>query len=254
MRALSSQIDFILVRPQFAGNVGAAARAMKNAGFRNLILVKPAFSKDHLDLPKFAVGAIDLIHKASVFENLGQALASHRMVIGTSRRKGAYRKNFISLQKFPLFLKKLKSKGRIAILFGTEANGLSNEELEFCQHLLYIPSDPEFESFNLAQAVLLVAYELFRSKIPKKRDGAEPFDLVQDRLHPAASVKMLEGMYTHLTEMLTEIGFLRKSSPYHMPRILRNILGRAHLTDAEVRVIRGICRQVLWYKGKRVED
>src|SRR4030095_6367332 len=236
-KAASSRIDFVLVRPRFAGNAGAAARALKNTGFKKLVLVKPGFSKEHPDL-KLAVGAKDLIDKASVVTDLPKILGRYGVVIGTSRRKGAYRKNLVSLPDFPALLAKLLPLGRAAILFGTEADGLSNEELALCQHIVHIPADPRFESFNLSQAVLLIAYELFRAKPPPPVKGKEAYP----------SAKDLEGMYAHLTEMLDEIGFLRKSTPYHMPRILRNIFGRAHLTDPEVRVIRGICRQVLWYK------
>jgi TrmH family RNA methyltransferase len=240
--SLSSQIDFVLVRPQFAGNAGAAARALKNTGFKNLILVDPAFSKGDPDL-KFAVGAKDLIEKAPVHRNLFEILDRYAVVLGTSRREGAYRKNRIGLFELPALLERLGRKGRVALLFGTEADGLSNEELELCQHLIYIPADPRFESFNLAQAVLLTAYELFRSQLRRLKK--------EKVVYPSA--KDLEGMYAHLTEMLLEIGFMRKSSPHHMPRILRNILSRAHLTDPELRVIRGICRQVLWYRRRKQE-
>ncbi len=238
-QSLSSLVDFVLVRPQFAGNTGVAARALKNAGFKKMILVKPYFSKTDPEL-KFAVGAKDLVQKAKVYEDLSEALSSYSYVIGTSRRKGAYRKNVLSLFELPSLLEKKAEFGKVAILFGTEADGLSNEEIALCQHLVYIPAHSKFESFNLGQAVLLVAYELFRSKLklPKQKKSIYP------------TVKELEGMYDHLTQMLFEIGFIRKSLPDHMPRILRNIFNRAALTAVEVRIIRGICRQVLWYKKK----
>jgi tRNA/rRNA methyltransferase len=180
------------------------------------------------------------LKKSVVTEDLLEAVKDCSLVLGTSRREGAYRKNFVELFDLPRLAEKLLARGKISILFGNETSGLSNEELEYCQHIVRIPADPRYGSYNLGQAVLLVAFELFRSKLkPRPKEKLA---------HPSA--KDLEGMYTHLTEMLTEVGFMRKTTPYHMPRILRNIFGRAHLTDAEARVVRGICRQVLWYKKK----
>jgi tRNA/rRNA methyltransferase len=241
-KSLSSQISFVLVQPQFAGNAGAAARALKNTGFKKLTLVKPWFTLETEEAKQFAVQAGDILKKAVVVDCLLDAVKDCRLVIGTSRREGAYRKNFVELSDFPRMAREFLPRGEIAILFGNETSGLSNEELEYCHHILRIPADSRYGSYNLAQAVLLVAFELFRSNLkPRAKEKV---------VYPKA--KELEGMYFHLTEMLTEVGFMRKTTPYHMPRILRNILGRAHLTEAEVRVVRGICRQVLWYKKKCV--
>lgn len=236
-------IHFILVRPLYAGNAGSVARALKNCGFENLILVDPAFSKYALEAIRYAVGAKDLLENAKVYDSLAEAVADFDLLIGTSRRRGAYRKNFLSLGEFPHFLENLTAR-KVGILFGNEMNGLSNEELKICQHLVYIPVNPAFESLNLSQAVLLVAYKLFEMQTFSSEMSLES---------SSPSIDDLEGMYQHLTQMLSEIGFV-KSNPDHIPRILRNLFGRAHLTKPEVRVIRGICRQVLWYKGKKEKE
>ncbi len=234
---LSSLIDFILVRTQFGGNAGAAARALKNTGFENLIFIDPAFSKKDDEVLKFAVGAKNLVEEAKIYPILSEAIVQHSFILGTSRRTGGYRKNWIELSELPSLIETLPQTGRIAILFGTEANGLSNEDLDVCQSLIHIPSASDLESYNLAQAVLLVAFELFRSKPQTSVKPQEAYPTQAER----------EGMYQHLFEMLKEIGFMRKTTPFHMPRILRNIFNRANLTEAETRVIRGVCRQVLWY-------
>lgn len=234
-------IDFVLVRPQFAGNTGSVARALKNCEFEKLVLVNPAFEKNDLEAIKYAVGAKDLLKKAKVYDDLPKALKGYKLVIGTSRRKGNYRKNVLQLNELPSLIEKLNVQGKIAILFGTETSGLSNEEFKVCQHLVYIPSNPEFESFNLAQAVLLVAYELFKTK-PRK---------MIDSLQKYPTTKELEGMYEHLTEMFKKIGFVKNDNIHHIPRILRNVFNRAYLTAKEVRIIRGICRQVLWFKEQK---
>ncbi len=236
---LAQKIDFVLVRPQYAGNAGAAARALKNTGFKKMVLVNPAFQKDDLDVVRFAVGARPLVEKAPVFENIEDALKPYKLILGTSRRKGAYRKNLLELKDLVPFLSKTPVKGKIAILFGHEASGLSNEEFKHCQHLIYIPANPRFESFNLGQAVLLIAYELFRAtwKAPPPEKEIYP------------THEQLEGLYQHLTEAFLEIGFVKNENPHHMPRIFRNIFNRARLTEPEVRVLRGVCRQILWYKN-----
>jgi len=236
-----NKVDFLLVRPQYAGNAGAAARALKNTGFKNLVLVNPAFEKDDLDVVRFAVGARSLVEKAPTFENIEEALKPYELILGTSRRKGAYRKNLIELKELGPFLSKNPPKGKMAILFGHEASGLSNEEFKHCQHLIYIPANPRFESFNLGQAVLLIAYELFRVDWKPA--------ILDDNPYPTH--EQLEGLYQHLTQALLEIGFVKNDNPHHMPRILRNIFNRAKLTEPEVRVLRGICRQILWYKNQQ---
>ncbi len=234
-------IDFVLARPQFPGNTGSVARALKNCAFEKLVLVNPAFEKNDLEAIKYAVGAKNVLQKAKVYDDFQKAMKPYQLVIGTSRRKGNYRKNVISLDELPSLIETINVQGKIAILFGTETSGLSNEEFKLCQHLVYIPSNPEFESFNLSQAVLLVAHELFRRKPKKWVEKAEKYP----------TTKELEGMYGHLTDMLSQIGFMKNDNIHHIPRILRNIFNRAHLTDVEVRVIRGICRQVLWFKEQK---
>lgn len=237
----ASLITFFLVRPQFAGNAGSAARALQNCGFKKMALVDPAFNKKHLDITKFAVNAKCLIDKAPIYENLKKGLKSYQYVIGTSRRRGNYRKNILNLYELPDFLASLPTQGKVAILFGHEAHGLDNEEIAQCQHMMEIPSHPQNESFNLAQAVLLTAYEIFRSNpiLPPQ----------EEILYPNHS--QLEGMHDHLKRALTKIQFIKNNNPEHMPRVLRNIFNRAQLTDLEVRVIRGISRQMIWLANQK---
>lgn len=232
----SSLITFFLVRPQFAGNAGAAARALQNCGFKKMALVNPEFTKKHLDITKFAVKAKALVDKAPVYDTLKQGLKSYRYVIGTSRRHGNYRKNTLTLYDLPQFLEQLPQTGKVAILFGHESHGLDNDEMTLCHYMMEIPSHPQNESFNLSQAVLLTAYEIFRQNpnLPPPDETKYP------------NIAQLEGMHEHLKKALQEIQFIKNNNPDHMPRVLRNIFNRAQLSDLEVRVIRGIARQMLW--------
>ena len=113
----ASLITFFLVRPQFAGNAGGAARALQNCGFKKMALVDPAFTKKHVDITKFAVGAKSLSDKAPLYDSLKKGLRSYKYVIGTSRRRGNYRKNILTLYELPQLLEKLPTKGKVAILF-----------------------------------------------------------------------------------------------------------------------------------------
>ncbi len=236
-----SLITFFLVRPQFAGNAGAAARALQNCGFKKMALVDPAFTKKHLDITKFAVNAKPLITKAPIYENLKKGLRSYQYVIGTSRRHGNYRKNILNLYELPKLLESLPDQGKVAILFGHEAHGLNNDEMTLCHYMMEIPANPSFGSFNLSQAILLTAYEIFRMNpaLPPKEEEKYP------------TITQLEGMHEHLKKALQEIKFIKNDNPEHMPRVLRNILNRAQLTDLEVRVIRGIARQMIWLSKQK---
>ncbi len=240
-RALSSFIDFVLVRPQYPGNAGSIARALKNCEFEKLLLVNPVFDLNDLDVKRYAVGAYPLIEKAPVLDDLSKALEPYHFVIGTTRRRGRYRRNTMELSELPAFIStQVPKKSKVALLFGNEMNGLSNDEFTLCQHLVTIPANPKFESYNLSQAVLLVAHELYRSSL-------KPNAALKTKL---PNVKDLEGMYEHLTQMLLDIGFVRNNNPEHIPRILRNLFNRAQMTDIELNIIRGICRQVQWVKSQ----
>ena len=148
---------FIFVRPRYAGNVGSAARAMKNMGFSDLRLVQPRCDPLEKEARMMAVGAAPLLKKARVFDSLTEAVGDLHYVVGTSCRIGKRRRNFSPLSELPGILPK---KGRVGIVFGPEEKGLTNEEAAFCQRVVTIPSDPRFSSLNLAQAVMVVAYEL----------------------------------------------------------------------------------------------
>ena len=237
----SSLITFFLVRPQFAGNAGAAARALQNCGFKKMALVDPAFTKNHVDVVKFAVGAKGLIEKAPIYDDLIKGLKGYKYVIGTSRRRGSYRKNILNLFELPALLESLPQPEKTAILFGHEANGLANEEFELCQYLVEIPAHPSNQSFNLAQAVLLTAFEIFRMKphLPP----------VIEEVYP--TIPQFEAMHEHLREALKAIGFIKNNNPDHMPRVLKNIFHRAQLTDVELRVLRGIARQMIWISRQK---
>lgn len=234
-------VTFILVKPRYGGNIGAAARVLKNMGFSKFSLVRPSVLPTHPEALRLAVGAADLLGKAKVFDSINEASKGLRFLIGTSRRTGKYRRDFVNL---PEIATKLPPGQKIGILFGAEERGMTNEELGHCNLVVQIPSNPDFGSLNLAQSVAVVAYQL--RVIAGGFDSEAPMTIGTAKRASPAPVQEIEGMYGHLTEVLEQIKFTHNGNSDHMMRSIRQIFGRAQLTLREVRIIRGMCRQISW--------
>ncbi len=235
------RVRFILVGPQTAGNVGAAARAMKNLGFSRLCLVRPDCDPLGKDARMMAVDAADLLERAESANELDAALEGAATVVGTTARTGKHRQPHWPLTDFAGQMAAHAAAGELALVFGREDHGLADDELDHCTHLIYLPSSVEYPSFNLAQAVLLVAWELRLAG--EGRPVVEPTETLAD--HASR-----EAMYRHLQKALLAIGFLHDDSVDNIMRRLRRLFGRANLTSRESRVLRGMARQILWAAGK----
>jgi tRNA/rRNA methyltransferase len=218
-------------------NVGAVARAMKNTGLKELALVAPEGSHLHPDARIMAVGGKDILKQALIFEELAGAIADCTWVIGTTRRVRHEREGIIDVRDMASELRDILPQNKVAVVFGPETSGLSNRDLAICQRFVTIPAAPGFGSLNLSQAVMVVCYEIFRATQFHKSDHTG---------RRLATSGELEGMYEHMEEMLSRVGFLDANNPARMMAVLRRILGRARLNSREVKVIRGICRQVNW--------
>jgi len=231
-------IQIVLVRPTRPGNIGAAARAIKNMGLSTLVLVQPVdpLSSDSYTL---AYGAHDVLEEAKVFKMLPLALARCRYVVGTTARthKG-YGKPASLMHVAPKILERAK-KQRVAILFGPESSGLANDEIALCQSLVTIPTAKAHTSLNLAQAVMVVAYELTRAAASNVQSSSQPQRKIAD-------TDQRERFYHELKEILTRIGFMKGTQGTHVLADLRRIFGRADLDAREIRILRGIIRQVRW--------
>jgi len=251
-------ITIVLVRPQFAGNIGSVCRAMKNMGLSNLILVAPEQDPLSPEGKMMATSAKDLLQKAKVFPSLEEALSGFRWIAGTSARKGRNRGPFISPREIcPEILSHARSIP-VAILFGPEDRGLTNEELAPCQALISTPTHPNLSSLNLAQAVMLLSYELYLTRMAElqnaecrmgneKRARRDEAGSSSGLLPPLAEFQKVEKMYAHLEELLLRIGFLDPKNPKRIMHTLRRIFGRAKLSDRDVAVLRGIFRQLEWF-------
>ena len=235
-----SRVAIVLVEPREPGNIGAAARAMANMGLSRLVLVRPpAFLVP--EAYRMALAAKPILEGAVVAEDLGAALAGYGLVGGTTRRGGSGRRGRLSPRAFAAEVPAAAAANDVAILFGREDSGLTNEELQYCQRLVTIPSSAGFGSLNLAQSVLVLAYEIFLAA-----GAGEGAPAARRR----ATTEQLEGLYGQMERVLLDIGYLHAANPARMMRVFRRLIGRAGPDAREVRALRGIFRQVDWYVGR----
>ena len=222
--------------------MGAAARALKNLGFSRLVLVRPACDPHGSGAASMALDARDLLAAAVVHDRLDAALRGATTVIGTTGRTGRHRQPHWRLDRLIPEIAHGGESPEVAVVFGREDRGLRDVELDACTHLVFLPSVLPYTSFNLAQAVVLVAYELRRAA-----EGAT------DRgpaLDPPAPHEDREAMYDHLERALAAIGFTSRDTGEAILRRFRRLIGRAQATPLEVKMLRGLARQVLWAAGE----
>lgn len=229
-------IAIILVQTQIPENIGSVARAMKNMGLRRLALVNPKNCELSRVLKTATGRSIDVVEEMEVFEDLKEALGTYHYVVGTTARIGSLRPAMIHPNRLAQDLIRISQNNRVGILFGPEDRGLSNEQLRFCHTLATIPT-AGFSSLNLAHAVIIVCYEIFLAISEK----------ISEPLPRLANKFELEGMYDHLKDVLMKIGFIDPQNPEHWMLNIRRFLSRFPLRAREVRIIRGVCRQIDWY-------
>jgi len=227
------RIRIVLVRPREAQNVGAAARAMKNMGRARLVVVD-APDLDTTRAATLAVHAGDVLAARSHVATLPSALAGCGLVIGTSGRATAVRDADTTPRALAPVLLAAAAANDVALVFGPEDHGLTLEELKLCHHVVAIPTSDAYGSLNLAQAVLLCAYELWTAAAPPA--GARPL----------APHERLELLWTKLEAGLAAVSFLHGDEAPAMMRRLRRMLGRAALDDDEVQILLGVARQMTW--------
>lgn len=242
-RVTTENITIVLVEPHIPENIGFVARAMNNTGLRHLSVVRPK-NCDLNRVLKTATGtSIDLIEKMKVSADLKEILGPVQYVVGTTARTGSQRPALTDPRSLAAELVGISRQNSIAILFGPEDRGLSNEHLRYCNTIATIPT-ASFWSLNIAHAVLIFCYEIMMaSRPPDERE----IPRLADRFE-------LEGMYDHLGEVLGRIGFLNPQNPEHWMLNIRRFLSRLPLRAREVRIVRGICRQIEWFIAQAEKD
>ncbi len=236
-------ISFVLIEPKEPGNIGASARAIKNMGFRRLELVgKGDIIND--ESRWMACSAIDVLERVKVFKDLKSAIAEKKLIVGTTRRIGKRRGLIVPVIEGARFIRNAAVNNRVAILFGREDKGLFNEEVEECGILITIPTDKSSPSLNLAQAVLLIAYELNRG--------------IETEVMPAlVRHEELQVLYNRIEKTLKALEYIPRGNRDLERKIMRNLkhlIGRAGLTDWELRMLHGICSQVEKKIGSSKEE
>jgi tRNA (cytidine32/uridine32-2'-O)-methyltransferase len=233
---LLSDIKIVLVGTTHPGNIGAVARAMKNMNMNQLRLVAPKIFPS-ADATSRASGADDILSSAMVCQSLQEAVADCQIVFGASARSRTISWPEMTPRECAEDIFIHKPGHRVAIVFGREHSGLTNEELDLCRYLVRIPCNPKFSSLNLAAAVQVICYELF---VASGRDDRAPLGDKGD--YPLATSSQMESFYEHLYQTLVDIGFIQTEQTKSIMRRLRRIYNRAQLDIKEVDILRGILR------------
>lgn len=232
-----NSIDIVLVGTLHSGNIGSVARAMANMGFSRLSLVNPRCKIDQQSF-SMATHGDGILRSARTFPSLRAALADTVYVFGATARSRRWR-DVLEPRELAGRAVEHAHSGPIAIVLGPEDMGLSNDELELCNEVVSIPTAPGASSLNISHAALLICYELFSAcRETPATDAA---------LSDPAPVAMVEAMFDHMRESLLEIGFLNPQNPEYTLGMIRRLLSRTCLAVPEVRMLRGLFRQLVWY-------
>ncbi len=237
LSAAMDNIRIVLVRPIYGGNIGSACRAMANMGLSDLALAGAAKSINLQDARKMACWAGSILENRRDVPTLADAVADCSLVMGATARLGLYRQHSKTPREWSTRILETAQTGKVALIFGPEDNGLSNEDMEFCTHLIQIPSSDTYRSLNLSHAVIICAYEIFVA--------SGIFEPVHEK-SPEASSAMKERMFKMWEQALLEIGFMEDDKAQHMMLGVRRIFSRGQLTEDDVRIMLGIARQTRW--------
>lgn len=229
-------VRIILVGTTHPGNIGAVARAMKNMGLSDLVLVDPLHFP-HEDASARASGAEDVLDAARVVANLDEALADCIFVAGASARSRSIGWPSLAPRECAAKMIADSASGTVAAVFGPEKSGLKNADLDRCHALLTIPTDPGFSSLNIAMAVQVLAYELRLAR--GDGEGVQP-----EAEAPPATGEELENFYKHLEEVMIGSGFLDPDNPRHLMRRLRRLFIKAAPDKNEINILRGLLSAV----------
>lgn len=231
----------VLVRPQIAANLGATARIMRNFGCEQLVLVAPVADPADREARRLSTHGEVILDRARVVATLDEALADCILVAGTSARVGGpfRRQSVVAPDDIAVRLVATLDAGPVALVFGPEPTGLTNEEVTRCHYLIHIPAEESYPALNLAQAVAICLYEVYKARW--KQAGP-----VSDQSQPAPFADQ-ERMYDQLRTALEEIHFLYGTNAASLMHALRHLIGRAQPSAMEVDLLFGLARQIRWY-------
>jgi tRNA (cytidine32/uridine32-2'-O)-methyltransferase len=239
---MTGNVRIVMVNTSHAGNIGAAARAMKNMCLSQLVLVSPR-QFPSAEATARASGADDVLQAATIVDALAEAVADCRIVIGASARLRSVAWPLLSPREAAALVSVESANAPVSIVFGRESSGLSNDELDLCTHLVHIPTNPAYSSLNVAMAVQVISYELMLTL-----DAAPSPDAVVGKM---ASNAEMEGFFGHLAQALDDIGFTDERRSAKLLRRLRRLFHRAAPDSEEVNILRGILSAAQGRKSMR---
>ena len=222
----------VLVNTSHTGNIGSVARAMKTMGISNLYLVNPVTPPDG-KAQALAAGATDILANAQIVDTLEEAIKDCGLVVGASARSRTWSWPMLDPRQCAKKMLSEAPKYEVALVFGRENNGLSNEELQLCQFHVCLPANPEYSSLNLAMAVQTLCYEIRMTWLEQQ----EQYETVEEE-YPLADD--LDGFYQHLEETLLKTGFIIKAHPGQVMMKLKRLFNRARVEKQELNILRGI--------------
>lgn len=241
---LARRLSIVLVQTRNPGNIGSAARAMVNMGLGRLNLVRPV-AKWREEAVKMASGALEKMDPIQVHASFDESVAEAQVLVGTTsgRERRTHQPVYTPRRIAPLLRRHARTQ-EVALLFGPENRGLTDRQLSRCRYLVTVPSNDAFPVLNLAQAVMVLAYEINACEEADHEAGPELVTHAQR-----------ERLFRHMERVLIRIGFLSSSNPDHIMKAIRRFLGRADLSERDVRILRGIFSQVEWYvrRGDRFQ-
>jgi tRNA (cytidine32/uridine32-2'-O)-methyltransferase len=235
-------IRIVMVNTTHPGNIGAAARAMKNMCLKELVLVAPR-EFPCAEATARASGADDVLASARVVDSLADAVSDCRIVIGASARLRSVAWPVVDPKEAARLAASEARAGAVSLVFGRESSGLRNDELDLCTHLVHIPTNPDYGSLNVAMAVQVLSYELMQAaggQLPAREENG-----------PVASNAEMEGFFRHLEQALDEIGFTDERRADKLLRRLRRLFHRAAPDSEEVNILRGILSAAQGRKSMR---
>lgn len=240
VKANLSNIAVVLVNPIYSENIGSTARACTNFGISELILVNPhSLEEDKMKAMATKAG-IPILEKMKIYNDLKTALKPFSYVVGTTARLGKHRLVYYTPKEISPYICELSINNKVAILFGNERFGLSNEELSYCDSVITIPTT-ENASLNVSQAVVVILYEIFQTasvpRIPKPQ---------------LATREELDIMYAIIEKTLESIDYIPHDNKVLWFTNIKRFLSKLELTSREVKIIQGFCRQLLWALGKKL--
>jgi tRNA/rRNA methyltransferase len=229
-------VRIVLVRPRGSGNIGSIARVMKNFGASELAVVGKARTRSFW-ARAMAVHGRDILAETKFYRTIREAIADCALVVGTTCRAGLYRKHSQTPRDLAPEIVAAARTGKVALLFGPEDHGLSNKDLEHCQLLITVPTHPDYQSLNVAQAAVICLYEAYIASLKQA---------AKSNIERAAA-EDIERLFDRMRKTLLKIGFLDSENPEHMLLAFRRVLGRAGLEEKDVRIFTGLFRQIEWY-------